>query len=584
MKALLSIYLIGVASLCHAQDIESIAKASILKGQGALSFNQIYNHANGKIPSRNPYSYLLNGNVNLQILGFINAPFNFMYSNHGNQYTQPTFNQTSIHPNYKWVSTHFGSISCNYSSYTVSGHLFQGAAIDLTPGKFSFSTFYGRFQKAVHPTGINVNVHPAYKRMGAGLKIGYKDAKAGNWSLVLFTAKDLTNSVRIPDIMDPIPPQQNWCGGIQIQRAILKKLTVSADIATSMLTENMFVSEANTVLPATLRFNTTNASTSIYKAVKTGLAYALGKGNVNIAYQRIDPFYKTLGAYYFTNDMENITAGFGSPLFKQKLNITANAGLQHDNLNKTRLSTMKRFAGNANMNFRPNTRFNMNLNYSNFLSYTNIRPYTDYQNQINPYIAWDTLQFRQISQNLNSSFFIILHADSIYTSSLTQALTYQVAGDQQNDKAINANAFYNANIGYTFSRVKTGESLTISLNAGQTLVNADHLVSVSPVINVSKPFFNKTLRPALSVSYTNSFYDRSPSGAILNLRGMVNYTLQKMHHFSVSFLVLNRKDSPMNSLYTTSVRSNETTVSMAYSVSMEFFDIKRIKKGNQSIN
>ena len=142
LKTLISAYLLGLALICHSQNIESIAKGDVLKGAGTLSFNQIYNHTNGKIPSRNPYSYLLNGNINLQIFGFINAPFNFMYSNLGNQFTQPTFNQTSIHPNYKWMSTHFGSIACNYSPYTVSGHLFQGAAIDLTPGKFSFSTFY----------------------------------------------------------------------------------------------------------------------------------------------------------------------------------------------------------------------------------------------------------------------------------------------------------------------------------------------------------------------------------------------------------------------------------------------------------
>jgi hypothetical protein len=51
------------------------------------------------VASRNPYPYMLQGNVNLNILGFIDAPFTFLYSNLDNKYTQPTINQSCRNTN-----------------------------------------------------------------------------------------------------------------------------------------------------------------------------------------------------------------------------------------------------------------------------------------------------------------------------------------------------------------------------------------------------------------------------------------------------------------------------------------------------
>ncbi len=566
--------------LCSSQDIASIAKGDIIKGSGSLSFNQIYYNANGKMPSRNPYSYLLNGSINLKILGYIDAPFNFMYSNLGSSYTQPTFNQTSLHPRYKWVATHFGTIACSYSSYTVSGHLFQGAAVDLTPGNFTFSAFYGRFQKAISSTELtnSTMLQPAYKRLGAGCKIGYNHPKLGHWGLVLFSAKDMAKSIVPPSVGAPLQPQQNWNGSLQMQKNIFKKLSLSAELAYSMLSENTKVYEANTALPTLLQFRNVNASTALYKAIKTGFTYALKRGSLQMNYQRVDPFYRTLGAYYFNNDLENISAGFTLPFFKQKVNLSANLGVQHDNIKQTKLSTMNRTVGNLNLQVNASKKLNLNFNYSNFLSYTNVRPYTDYQNQINPYLAWDTLNFRQISQNLSAFLSLQLKADTLVKTSLTHSLNYQIAADQQNQKLINSNAFFNANLAFAYQRLKSGETLVLSVNAGRSTVNEMQLLNISPFVNFSKPLFNKTLKPTLSFGYTNSYYQGVASGGTFNMRGMLNYTFQKVHQFSLSVLMLNRSDRPATSLYTHQTRSNETTVSLVYSVNMDFFNIQKPKK------
>ncbi len=580
MKTLLSIILIGVVLLCSAQDIASIAKGDLLKGNGSLSFNQIYYNTNGKSPSRNPYSYLLNGSINLKILGYIDAPFNFMYSNLGSQYTQPTFNQTSIHPRYKWVSTHFGSIACNYSSYTVSGHLFQGSAIDLTPGEFTFSAFYGRFQKAIPSTELTNynNAQPTYKRMGAGCKIGYNSDKVGHWNLVLFSAKDLANSITPPSIGELILPKQNWSGSLQMNKRVLKKLNINAEWAYSLLSENNQLNLKNEALPIFLQFKSSNSSTALYKAIKTGFSYAIGSGALQFNYQRVDPFYRTLGAYYFTNDLENISGGFTLPFLKGKINLTANLGVQHDNIDQTKLSTMNRMVGNANIQMQIHKKVNMNFNYSNFTSYTNVRPYTDYQNQINPYLAWDTLNFRQISQNFTSFIALQLKSDSLKITTLTHSLTYQIAADQQNQKITSNHAFFNANLAFAHQRIKSGQTIAFSLNAGRTLLNERQLLNISPFLNVTQPLFNKRLKPTLSAGYTSSIYNGISSGGTFNTRCILNYTVQKVHQFTLAILMLHRKDNPTTSLYTHQSRSSETTISLVYAVNMEFFNIKLNKK------
>lgn len=566
--------------LCSSQDLAAIAKGDVLKGSGSLSFNQIYYNAQGKTPSRNPYSYLLNGSINLKILGYIDAPFNFMYSNLGSRYTQPTFNQTSIHPRYKWVASHFGNIACSYSSYTVSGHLFQGAAIDLTPGKFTFSAFYGRFQKAISSTELtnSITLQPAFKRMGAGCKMGFNHIQFGHWGLVLFSAKDIANSIAIANIGAPLMPQQNWNGSLQVQKNIFKKLGLNAEVAYSLLSENTLKKEPNVALPKPLQFINTNATSALYKAIKTGFTYALKKGALQFNYQRVDPFYRTLGAYYFNNDLENISGGFTLPFFKQKVTLTANLGRQHDNINKAKLSTMNRTVGNLNLQINANKKLNMNLNYSNFLSYTNVRPYTDYQNQINPYLAWDTLNFRQISQNLTAFLSLQLKADTLVKTSLTHSLNYQIAADQQNQKLINSNAFFNANLAFAYQRLKSGETLVFSVNAGRTTLNEMQVFNFSPFINFSKPFFNKTVKPTLSIGYTNTYYQGSAAGVSLNMRGLLNYTYQKVHQFTLSVLVLNQNNRSATPINGRQLRSNETTVSLVYAVNMEFFNIQKIKR------
>ncbi len=527
------------------------------------------------LPSRRPYAYLLNGNINFNILGVINAPFSFVYSNQGNQYTQPSFNQTSFHPTYKWVATHFGDISTSYSPFTVNGHLFKGLAVDLTPGKFIFSALYGKFQAAVNPQGTiaKSQIMPTYKRMGFGFKTGFNSTKIGQWTMSFFNAKDILNS--LPKNIETIKAQENYSTSLQFKKQLFKKLIFNIDYGVSLLTENINAQKTETNQHVLFNFLPINSSSCIYNAIKSNIALNLGKLGFQMGYEKIDPNYKTLGAYYFNNDFENITAGFNANIFKQKIAISANAGKQRDNINQTKASNLVRTVGNVNLNAQLHKKIQISGNYSNFLSYTNARPFTDYQNQINPYLKWDTLNFRQISQNINGNLNYTIKNDSVKNCTFNGGINYQTAADNQNGKINNGNIFYNGNMAFNTAYVKTGNTIGISLNLGRNTLNTINIVNISPCLNIGKTFFKKLLKSSIALSYTNSYMAQKPSGSMFNTSLNVNYTLQKFHQFNFTALLLNRKDTPNNNLYIQNQRFTETTFQLVYSVNMEFFNLKR---------
>src|SRR5688500_5438389 len=124
-------YLSAVSS--HGQNLESIGKEKPIKISGGIAANQIFYTASGIESRRDPYSYFLTGNINFGLYGW-NVPLSFSLSNQNVSFQQP-FNQYSIHPSYKWITAHVGYTSMMFSPYTLSGHIFKGAGVDLTPGE-----------------------------------------------------------------------------------------------------------------------------------------------------------------------------------------------------------------------------------------------------------------------------------------------------------------------------------------------------------------------------------------------------------------------------------------------------------------
>jgi hypothetical protein len=537
-----------VCSLCCipsieilAQNIEAIGKEKPLSISGGVALNQIFYAVDGMESRRDPYTYYASGNINVSLYGW-SIPLSFSFSNQNFAFQQP-FNQYSLHPTYKWVTAHLGYTSMSFSPYTVNGHIFLGAGVDVAPeGKWKISGLYGRFLKAVQPDSTNENATaPTFQRMGYGVKASYGSG-ANGIDIIMFHAADDVNSIQYVPEEDGILPEENLVMSIAGSKSLFNSFLAKAELATTALTRDVRSEESTHDHPysKTGIFNARIAS-SYYNAFKTSLNYQQQGYTVGVGYERIDPGYRTLGSYYFNNDLENITANGAVAMFQGKVNLAANAGMQRDNLDKSKISTMRRAVGSLNVAYAPSQSVNLGMSYSNFQTYTNIRSQFVDINQLTPYDNLDTLNFTQISQNATLTGMYMFGKNQNKRQNVNVNLTFQDASDRQGEvKQHSGVQFYNINTAYGLSIVPQQMMISISFNA--TLNQGAEISSktLGPTASVSKTFFDKKLRGTLSTSYNNAYTNSQRVNSIINGRVNGTLTLQKKHNINLSVVVVNR--------------------------------------------
>jgi hypothetical protein len=144
-----------------------------------------------------------------------------------------------------------------------------------------------------------------------------------------------------------------------------------------------------------------NMTTSSCQAFKVRLDYAGAGSRLGVGYERIDPGYKTLGAYYFANDLENITLNASQSLWQNKVNISLSISLERDDPARTNATSSSGTVGSASVTVSPTERMNLNLSYTNFQTCSSVRSNFELINRENPPDQPDTLRFVQLSRSAN---------------------------------------------------------------------------------------------------------------------------------------------------------------------------------------
>lgn len=547
MQRLYTVVLIAVVfcsiSTLDAQNLESIGKEKALSITGGVSLNQIFYTSNGIGARRDPYTYYASGNVNFSLYGW-SVPVSFSISNQNTSFQQP-FNQYSLHPTYKWVTGHLGYVSMSFSPYTVNGHIFLGAGVDLAPeGKWKMSALYGRFLKAVEPDTTREDGNtPAYTRMGYGVKASYGNG-GDNVDIIMFHAQDDKNSIRyVPDSAGVLP-QENLVVSIGAGKTLFEHFVVKAELATSAITRDVRADEGDQaqVLAKAKFLYTPRVSSSYYKAFKAALNYQQDGYTLGVGYERVDPQYRTLGAYYFNSDLENITLNGAASILQGKVNIAVSAGTQRDNLDKSKVSTMRRMVSSLNIGYMASEKLNLTASYSNFQTYTNIRSQFTNINQLTPYDNLDTLNYTQISQNATAMAMYSFGTSKEKRQSVNMSLTFQDAADKQGDVQQNSGVqFYNANAAYALNLVPQNVVVSVAVNGTLNEGAGYQTKTVGPTASVSKSFFDRKLRTTLSSSYNTTYNNSQRINTIVNGRVNAGYTIQKKHNLNLSCVVVRRE-------------------------------------------
>ena len=563
----------------YSQDLENIGsktvdklKNSPLKINGGIAANSVFYNSNGR-SSREPFTYFLQGNLNIGWLTF-KIPLSYSFSNQGSQLGYDTpfkFNRVSISPKYKWVQAHLGDVAMTFSPYTLNGHQFTGGGVELTPeGAFSISAMYGRLLKATEDDGQQQTL-PAFKRLGYGAKAGWEEEtyKVG---IIGFYAKDNINSIALVPDDKNISPKENLVISLDGEVTIAENYVLKAEYASTAITQDLRADVAsrrgNSI--ATLLFDS-RGSTEYYNAYKAALEMKVDKMKVGIGYERIDPGYETLGAYFFNNDFENITLNASRPLFNDKLNLSFNVGYQRDNLENQKTQATSKIVGAINATLKATDKITITGAYSNFSTHTNksLNQFDDVNDSDLTDEDLEALNFKQLSQNANINVnWILAEGD---TNSQNVSLNYSLASSANEQNGIisvgQANNFHNANTVYTIGFPKKDLNISSSFNYNYSDIGREDSNAYGGALNISKKFFEKKLNSTFGVTY-NTNNNKDLKSDVLIFRVNASTIIAEKHNFSLNAIQLFRSVTNQEAL-------NEITITFGYAYT---FDIGKANK------
>ena len=603
------------------EEAKSIFEDRKLRVSGGVSASQIFYGASGIESRRDPYTYFLTGNITFSMFSF-SLPLTFSYTNQEFSFSQElpsiSFNQYGIQPTWKWIKLYAGYNTLTLSPYTMNGHLFLGGGFEVKPpGRLSATALYGRFRKAVMPDSAGQN--GSFERFGYGVKVGIhlksrpnkyrprvslqskytrdgelrepptpsaenasgaSDEKSNTTpfsentdllELTVFGAKDRTSSLPLlPDSLG-LTPEENVALSARLNKTLFKNFSLDVEVATSAITSDIRETERDdnnqTVFLITDGFFARKTNTSYYNAYKGQFNYNHPSFTIGVGYERVDPEYRTHGAYFFNNDFENMTLNFSTQMWQGKFSVNGSVGTQRNNLNDQNLSTLRRASGSVNVNVIPHPKLNLSLAYSNFQSFTRIRTQFDILNQLTAFDNFqDSLSFTQISQNANASLNYQVFNSKNHRQFWNLNGNVQIASNDNSSNGTSdvagGTVFYNASTSYNFSWNKLGLTTVIAFNYSQNEAENVLARTIGPTLTMTQTFFKKKLRASLSASLNNSYLGEDLTSSIINLRLNAGYTLLKKHRLTANILTLRR-----NATDTSRLAFSEFTGTLGYSYS-----------------
>ena len=554
-KSLLILFFTSAFIVGNAQevDLENLGKRTKeelkknpFKISGGISANSVFYNSN-VYSGREPFTYFLNGNLNLGLYKWT-MPISYSFTNQGSNlgYQVPfKFNRLSIAPKYKWVKAYIGDANMTFSPYTYNGLLFTGAGLELTPKMpLKVALMTGRLNKAVEDDG-NPNTIPAYKRMGYGANLKWEKDKY-KLGLIGFYAKDDLHSLKNAPDAKGVLPQENLVLSFSGTFKLKKNLEAYGEYANTALINDLRANSNGLIKKGIAsKFLSTNSSMESYSAYNAGVNLTLKKGMVGVRHERIDPGYKTLGAYYFNNDLENITLNSSFTMLKDKLSLSTNIGRQRDNLDNKKAKQTSRWVGALNANLKASDKLMITASYSNFTMYTSkqLNQFNTINN--NPLLIQqpkDSIDYKQISQNTNINVNYILSSTKEKTQNINFNYSLNDMVNRENGivRKGGLSRFHNANVNYNLGFPEKKLNIATSFNFTHTYAASQTSKIWGPGVTVTKSFLKEEkLKTSLGLSYNHSG-STTANINVMNFRLGANYMPWKKHSFNLNFIQMFR--------------------------------------------
>lgn len=512
----------------YAQNIEEVLafrKKKPLKISGSISARATL-FSSQPSEARQSFTYQLTGSVNLSLYELLNIPLSFNLNNYGANFSYPSLpNRLSLHPSYKWAKAHIGDVSMSFGSYTLNGHQFTGLGVELSPRRWQVSAMAGRLLKRVDADPNIPSLQVGYERWGCGLKTRYEGSTFALGGTV-FAARDRDGRISFDIDALGIYPKGNIALGLEGSLSLIKDLKLSLEYGLSRMQQDL-----------------RSAEVSYYHALKADVSYSFVGNTLGVGYERIDPGYATLGAYYFNNDYENLTLNYSRSFFDSKLSLALSGGVQRDDLMGQKQEHNKRFVGSAQVGFTPSEALSASVSLSSFQSYRNLKSSFDYINARTPYDNLDTLQFTQLSHSLDADISWRLKQSEAQTQTLSATLSYQEAADRQGRyiQPGQLTRFMNLGTSYSLDLSALDLTLTGGFNVSNNYADRKAVLTLGPSLSLAKRFLKKQLSTGLSLSYNETQEAGHRLAQVYNLRATAGYRFWGKHGLNASVAYQGRK-------------------------------------------
>ena len=535
-RLLILILLISVSTALQSQNLEGLSKQKPVSLSGGITARAMFYTSNGIANRRQPFTYIFTGSPTISIFNSFTIPITFTISEQDRSFRQP-FNQFGMSPYYKWITIHAGYRNVNFSQFTLAGHTFLGAGVELRPGIYRFGFISGRFNRAIMADTSSKSLQPfTYSNRGIAAKIGI--GKGVNFfELSILKAKDDSTSVHpAEEYKGTVTPAENIVTGINGQIRFLKNFTFSIEAATSLYTNNLkntssMSDNANKGVTKILGNSiSTNATTERYNAIQTSLVFHQKIFSAKLQYRRVDPDYKSMGAYFFNSDIENFTFAPSLNLLKNKFKFGGSIGSQHDNLKKQKQTTSSRIIGSANLSADFNEHLGIDFIYSNY-SNTQLRK---------TIILGNSFRIAQVSKNFSFTPRYILATEK-YVHSIVLSANYNIFSSI--DKTIdNLSETKSKNYFLNWQVTLVPKNLTYTFNLNYTNVKSGSYEdgNYGLTLGANKVMNNSKLTLGWLGSFLKGLHGKS-TGLILNQNVNMNYRINKHHGFGTTISYINNK-------------------------------------------
>jgi len=533
----------------YLKSLKSRLEKRDLEIRGQLTTSMKANFVSGIDRRSDPFNFRLNGRLLVSYLGF-NTSINFNYANGGKYYSidlpnieLPSFARIGVSPRYKWAKLHLGFRSMSFSRYTLAGHSFLGAGIELTPGNFHFSAMYGQLKRArAEDLTKRQNLDPAFKRLGWGIKAGYRKDQ-DEIAVILFSAKDDPLSIPVPLEREDILPAENTVLSLQGKKHFGSVVQLDVDYALSAFTRDATAPklERQTGISLLERMGglfDPRISSGYHKALKTDLSFKTKFGRLVLGHELVDPDYRSLGALFFQNDFENLTVGINTSLAKKKLMLMAKLGWQRNNLSSLESNASSRLISSIDLKYNHDESLNFGVRFSNFRTTNRLRA-TD----IPVPILVDSIFLALVNQSLGASFSLTKgpEKNKILIGNFNYQRSNTIMNEVVDTNQTNRNLFANISYSHTFLSSYTAISASVLLNSNASLQN--EVTSLTPTIALTKGFFERRMSLGLSASFVNMFQNGTYANSIFQPSLNVNFKIddKKSLRFYSSFVARDSK-------------------------------------------